>query len=121
LGLLKAPLTPPQINELCAVLVRYPDRAASNRIHAQLRSRADNLPPDTIAALWCAAQLAGATEAATTWAETLRRRRIELPEPPSIDFAIVDLVQAGGAPYLINTRQLPRPVIYSLALQIKRK
>lgn len=121
LGLLKGTLTPQQINELCAILVRYPDRAASNRVHAQLRTRADQLPPDTIAALWCAAQLAGATEAAATWAETLGRLRIELPNPPSIDFGIIDLVRPGGAPYLINTLQLPRPVVYALALQIKRK
>jgi tetratricopeptide (TPR) repeat protein len=121
LGLLKGTLTPLQINELCAVLVHYPDRAASNRIQAQLRPRTDTLPPDTIAALWCASQVAGATEAAAAWAEKLQRLRIELPEPPSIDFDIVDLVRPGGAPYLINTLQLPRPVVYALALQIRRK
>lgn len=120
-GLLAKRLEPAQVEYLCAVLVRFPDRTAITRLQALYGSNAAALPRETATAIWVAATLAREAEVARTWAGILRTKGVVVPAGGEIDLTATELASPNGVPFLINTLPLPREVVQALALRVQRK
>jgi tetratricopeptide (TPR) repeat protein len=110
-----------QVEYLCAVLVRFPDRTAVERLQALYGGNAASLPRETATAIWVAATLAQENETARSWAGILRTKGVVVPAEGTIDLASTELASPHSVPFLVNTLPLPREVVQSLALRVKRK
>jgi tetratricopeptide (TPR) repeat protein len=120
-GLLTKRLEPAQVEYVCAVLVRFPDRTAMARLQARYGSNAEALPRETATAIWVAATIARDAEVALTWAGILRTKGVVVPAGGALDLTATELANPNSVPFLINTLPLPREVVQALALRVQRK
>lgn len=120
-GLLAERLGSIQVDYLCAVLVRTPDRFGVTRLQVLYGTDANSLPRETATAIWLVATLAGEKQIAEAWVPILKTKGVVPPEKLLIDFSATEFQNPNSVPFLINALPLPRDVVQALALRVKRK
>jgi hypothetical protein len=116
--LLALPLTEVQVGRIAERLVRWPDAAAVVALRAAVEARPALAEARISSALWVAALVSGAGTEAAAW--RIRAGEVErqtLPPVERVDFRSTDFQDPASPRFLASAVDLPREVVFALALR----
>jgi hypothetical protein len=120
--LLALPLTEVQVGRIAERLVRWPDAGAVSALRAAVEAQPGLAKARISAALWVAAIASGERTEAAAW--RARAGLVEhqaLPTVDHIDFRSTSFQDLASPRYLANAVDLPREVVFALALRSAEK
>ena len=116
--LLALPLTEVQVGRIAERLVRWPDAGAVSALRSAVEAQPGLAKARISAALWVAALASGARADAAAW--RARAGLVEhqaLPTVERVDFRSTSFQDPASPRFLANAVDLPREVVFALALR----